>query len=351
MWNRNWKPEQCLSDNLDMSNIHIDQQALVQFDSCLDDLLDESKIELAHRSEHVQAIVPPSSNVEPTLTMTSVENSRKPTEKATDMSASARRSLFTFNGSPSSMDTADGGFFTDMNPRRTTRSPAIVERSIRSSAEQRSTTSTLMSLRKTSIENFSPTPPKRSIVVEEIRHQLDEHSRPGSSLSSGSLPVSIISSQPDNITRPLIVRQTKVVPTASSNVTTRKFRVEYPKKTVEPMLIEGKKVTSARQSARDNDEYVQQSIQSSRNKLSSGIVRSSNQNHTNTLKVSGNSSLTTVTHDDNALKDESMTMNDTVQQTSLVRRSNPVEQREPVKARRIEFSVKDGLNWQKHSTE
>ncbi|CAF4643075.1 unnamed protein product, partial [Rotaria magnacalcarata] len=79
-------------------------------------------------------------------------------------------------------------------------------------------------------------------------------------------------SKPDYITRPSIERHPKLAPPPTTTTTTKKFRVEYPKKpsatlVAPPMVIEGKKVTSARNSARDSDEYLQQSMNSTRNKI------------------------------------------------------------------------------------
>ena len=201
------------------------------------------------------------------------------------------------------------------------------------------------------IENFSPAPPKRSITLEETRQQLEEHSRPSSSLSSGSLPVSIISSQPDNITRPSIERHPKVAHGPITNPTPKKFRVEFPKKSsppaVPPMVVEGKKVTSARLSARDSDDHTQQSINSSRIKISSGAPRVSQ----NLMKTSSTTSMTSITRDENLLRDDSLTINDTaVTKKNSARRSAQFD-REPSKARKIEFTVKDGAKWQQGSTE
>ena len=264
MWNRNWKPEQSVSDGVDPKMIQIDQPSIIQFDSVLDDLLDENKIELASRAEL---------NL-PTPIVSPMKSVRK--ESPTPTIIPGRRSLFTFADSPrktessSSADTGDGGFFTDMNPRKHS------ER-----ASPRPIIPNLMTLRKNSIESFTPAPPKRSTTIEETRLQMDEHSRPGSSLSSASLPVSIISSQPDLITQPSISRHPKAV------LAPKKFRVEYSKKSSPPnMVIEGKKVTS--------DEHHP------RTKISSGVLPKSSYQSQHLMKTSSTSSITTVTRDESA---------------------------------------------------
>jgi hypothetical protein len=204
-----------------------------------------------------------------------------------------------------------------------------------------------MSLRKTSIGRLSPSPPKRSIALEETHHQMDESSRPGSSVSSASLPVSIISSKPDLISRPLIERYPKVIPQPST--TTKKFRVEFPKKSapprIPPMVIEGKKVTSARNSARDSDEHLQQSVNSTTSKISSGVQKSQN-----LAKISSTTSMTSITRDDNILKDESLTITDMPANKSIHRRSTNID-RKPTKSRAMEFTVRDGVKWQQASSE
>ena len=287
-----------------------------------------------------------------------------------------RNSPFNFNissrkvDSSSSLDTGDGGFFTDVTRRKVVTSPAphpppvlertpsnewkqlLTNRSGRSSVEQRPAIPNLVSLRKTSIESLSRAPPKRSTTIEETRSYIDDQSRPGSSLSSASLPVSITSSKPDLITRPSIERHPKIIPQPpppSSQTTTKKFRVEFPKKssppTIVPMVIEGKKVKSARNSARDSDDHLQQSMNSTRSKISSGVQKSQN-----LLKTSSTSSMTSITRDDNILKDESMTITDAHVNKSITRRSTNIE-REPTKARKMEFSVRDGVKWQHTSSE
>ena len=353
MWNRNWKPDQSVADGVDLKAIRIDQQSLVQFDAALDDLLDETKIELASRAEK------PPSTVDPTPAISPVRSARKDTEKPIDSATptpAGRRSLFTFADSPSSIDTGEGGFFTDVNPKKTR--PALIERPTSTewkplvsnrSAEQRPTIPTLISLRKTSMENFSPAPPKRSITLEETRQQFEDHSRPGSSLSSGSLPVSIISSQPDNITRPSIERRPKgpPAPLVTTNPTPKKFRVEFSKKpsspTVPDMVVEGKKVTSARLSARESHDHAHPSPI----KVSPGAPRVSQ----NLMKTSSTTSMTSVTRDENFLRDESLTINDGPgSKKNSARRSTHLE-REASKARKIEFTVKDGVKWHQGSTE
>jgi hypothetical protein len=225
----------------------------------------------------------------------------------------------------------------------------LTNRSTRSSAEKHQVVPNLVSLRKTSIESLSRAPPKRSTNLEETRSYIDDQSRPGSSLSSASLPVSIISSKPDLITRPSIERRSKVVPQPPPQTTTKKFRVEFPKKssppTIVPMVIEGKKVKSARNSARDSDDHLQQSMNSTRSKVSSGVQKSQN-----VLKTSSTSSMTSITRDDNMLKDESMTITDAHLSKSLHRRSTNID-REPTKSRKMEYSVKEGLKWQQASSE
>jgi hypothetical protein len=176
---------------------------------------------------------------------------------------------------------------------------------------------------------------------------MDESSRPGSSVSSASLPVSIISSKPDLISRPLIERYPKVIPQPST--TTKKFRVEFPKKSapprIPPMVIEGKKVTSARNSARDSDEHLQQSVNSTTSKISSGVQKSQN-----LAKISSTTSMTSITRDDNILKDESLTITDIPANKSIHRRSTNID-RKPTKSRAMEFTVRDGVKWQQASSE
>jgi hypothetical protein len=364
MWNRNWKPEQSISDGVEIKSIKVDQHSLDQFDLALEDLLDETKIELASRLENPIETNRPSTAEIPL-------NNYQPISSRSDKDLTPRphrNSPFNFTNSSrkvdssTSLDTGDGGFFTDVMPRKVVKPPTppvIMERSAsnewkqlltnRSSTEQRRAIPNLLSLRKASIESLSRAPPKR----DETHSQVDDQSRPGSSLSSLSLPVSITSSKPDYITRPSIERHPKVNPQPPPpTTTTKKFRVEFPKKsappTIVPMVIEGKKVTSARNSARDSDEHFQQSTNSSRVKISSGIQKSQNMN--NLLKTSSTSSMTSITRDENILKDESMTLTDLPVNKSTHRRSTNID-REPSKARKIEFSVRDGAKWNQSSTE
>ncbi|CAF2524556.1 unnamed protein product [Rotaria sp. Silwood2] len=373
MWNRNWKPEQSISDGIDMKSIKIDQYSVNQFDSVLNDLLDETKIELASRSDSsMETKRPPTAPIIPISSRSEKDKSiSTPTPRLTP--TPRRNSPFHFTNSPrkidssSSVDTGDGGFFTDLTPRKITKPPVqppvipqspsnewkqlLTNRSARSSTEKRPIIPNLMSLRKASIESLTRAPPKRSITLDEAHNQIDDQSRPASSISSASLPVSITSSKPDFITRPLIERHPKVIqqPQPPPTTTTKKFRVEYPKKssppTIAPMVVEGKKVTSARNSARDNDEYLQQSINSTKHKITSGVQKSQN-----LLKTSSTSSMTSITRDDNILKDESMTITDLPLNKSINRRSTNSD-REPTKSRKIEFSVRDGVNWNQASSE
>jgi hypothetical protein len=352
IWNRNWKPEQSVSDGIDMKSIKIDQQSVAQFDSALHDLLDETKIELASRSDN------PTEPMRPPIGEFRFLEREKPIQSPTP--TPRRISPFTFTNSSrkvessTSIDTGDGGFFTDVIPRKVV-TPPIIERpvsnrSIRLSTEQRPVIPNLVSLRKASIESLSRAPPKRSTNLEETHNQIDDPSRPSSSLSSASLPVSITSSRPDFITRPSIERHPKVLP---QTTTTKKFRVEFSKKSSPPpppppissMVIEGKKVTSARNSARDSDDRLQQSINSSRGKIASGVQKSQNP-----FKTSTTSSMTSITRDENILKDESLTIADLPVTKSTHRRSANVD-RVPTKSRKIEFSVRDGVKWQNASSE
>jgi len=121
--------------------------------------------------------------------------------------------------SASSRDTGDGGFFTDILPRRTIPSPIplpplplpppILECSTSNEwkhtledqpIEQDQVISNPISLRKSSSKSLSRVSSKDSITHKEIRHrsksQIDNNSRPDSSLSSASLPVSMTSSKP-----------------------------------------------------------------------------------------------------------------------------------------------------------
>lgn len=357
IWNRNWKPEQSVADGVDPKIVQIDQHSIAQFDSALEDLLDEDKIESSSRLDNPVEI-----SRAPTAEIHRIER-EKPIQSPTP--TSRRNSPFNFNTtsrkveSSSSIDTGDGGFFTDVVRKKLSSPPPpppppIIEaapssRSIRLSMEQRSAIPNLVSLRKASIENFARPPPKRSINLDEAHTQIDDQSRPGSSLSSSSLPVSIISSKPDFITRPSIERHPKVFPQPTVTNTTKKFRVEFSKRSSPPpvpsMVIEGKKVTSARNSARESgDDRVQQSIHSTRNKISSGIQKSHS-----TLKASTTSTMTSITRDENILKDESLTITDATVPKSSYRRSTNIE-REPTKSRKMEFTMKDGTRWQAASS-
>jgi hypothetical protein len=331
-----------------MKSIQIDAQAVEQFDLALHDLLDETKIELANRSDN------PPEPIRPPIEEMRLLEREKPIQ--TPMSTPRRSSPFTFANTSRKVESSssiDGGFFTDVMSRKVPTPPvierAVSNRSIRSSIEQRPAIPNLVSLRKASIESLSRAPPKRSINLEETHTQVDDQSRPSSSLSSASLPVSITSSKPDYITRPSLERHPKVAPqttttTAAVATTTKKFRVEFPKKSSPPppvpsMLIEGKKVTSARNSARDGDDRL------TRSKISSGVQKSQS-----TFKASATSSMTSITRDDNILRDESLTINDIPVNKSVHRRSANAE-RVPTKARKMEFSVKDGMKWQNISSE
>ncbi|CAF1386232.1 unnamed protein product [Rotaria sordida] len=381
MWNRNWKPEQSISDGIDMKLIKIDQYSVNQFDSVLNDLLDETKIELTSRLDNsIEKNHPPTPPTTTTIIPISARSEKDKsidTPRLTPTPTPRRNSPFHFTNSShkidSSLDTGDGGFFTDVTPRKVTKPPIpspviqrspsnewkqlLTNRSARSSIEQRPSIPNLISLRKASIESLTRAPPKRSITLDEAHHQIDDQSRPASSLSSASLPVSITSSKPDFITRPSIERHPKVraqpqppPSTTATTTTTKKFRVEYPKKSppptsIVPMVIEGKKVTSAKNSARNSDEYLQQSINSTKHKIPSGIQKSQN-----LLKTSSTSSMTSITRDDNISKDESMTITDLPLNKSMNRRSTNID-REPTKARKMEFSVRDGPKWNQASSE
>ncbi|CAF4649970.1 unnamed protein product [Rotaria sp. Silwood1] len=381
MWNRNWKPEQSISDGIEVKLIKIDQHSINQFDSALNDLLDETKIELASRSNSsIETKRPPTATIIPISARSEKDksvNTPTQTPTLTPTPTPRRNSPFHFTNlsrkidSSSSLDTGEGGFFTDVTPRKVSKPPTpppvvpqspsnewkqlLKNRSARSSIEQRPVIPNLMSLRKASIGSLTRAPPKRSITIDEAHHQMDDQSRPPSSLSSASLPVSITSSKPDFITRPSIERHPKVIPQPQPpppppTTTTKKFRVEYPKKTsattVVPMVIEGKKVRSAKNSARDNDEYLQQSMNSTKNKITSSSVQKSQ----SLLKTSSTSSMTTITRDDNVLKDESMTITDLPLNKSMNRRSTNID-REPTRSRKIEFSVRDGVKWNQTSSE
>ena len=372
VWNRNWKPEKSISNGIDMKSITVDQNSIIQFDSALNDLLDETKIELASRADNpIKTSRPSTATVRPI-------SSRLEKEKSTGTPTPTprRNSPFHFftnspgkiDSSSSSVDTGDGGFFTDVIPQKVSKSPVpsptivrtpsnerkqvLTNRSARSSAEQhRPGLPSLISLRKTSIESLSRAPPKRSLTLEEAHHHIDDQSRPGSSLSSASLPVSITSSKPDIITQPSIERHPNVThqPSPLQQTTKKKFRVEFSKNSSPPavpaMVIEGKKVTSARNLARIHDDYLQQSINSTRNKISSGVQRSQA-----LVKTSSTSSMTSITRDDNILRDESLTVPaDLPTNKSAHRRSSNID-REPIKSRRMEFSFGTGVQWQQTSS-
>lgn len=360
MWNRNWKPEQSMSDGVDMKLVKIDQHSINQFDAALADLLDENKIELASRTDTPMETKRPSTATKPPTSARS-EN-KTPVNNPTPTPTPRRNSPFNFNNTPrkidssSSVDAGEGGFFTDVTPRKVIKSPrpppvipkspanelrqSYKSRSARSSVEQRPAVPNLASLRKASIESFTRAPPKRSTTIDEAYQQIDDQSRPPSSMSSASLPVSITSSKPDYITRPSFERHPKIKPQPPPQpvAAPKKFRVEFPKKssppTVVPMVIEGKKVTSAKNSARNSDVKASSAVQKSQN----------------LLKTSSTSSMTSITRDDNILKDESMTITDIPLNKSMNRRSTTTD-KEPTKARRMEFSMKDGSKWHQSSSE
>ncbi|CAF0804655.1 unnamed protein product [Didymodactylos carnosus] len=183
---------------------------------------------------------------------------------------------------------------------------------------------------------------KRSITLDETNKKtttIDDYtfSRPTSSLSSASLPVSIISSKPELITKPSIeanphrravVHRTVTNPTTNDNHTTvtttaKKFRIDFnqqnskeilsvpssnskkisttnanthiPQSVNPQMVVEGKKVSSSSEkpvlSARISNIDGGDFVSSSTNSLNANKLKSSITSSTRSIKHSGSDSV------------------------------------------------------------
>lgn len=181
----------------------IDRIALAQFDSALDELYDESKIELAYQLD--------SAKDQPSAHVFDINSNMVTPGRYSAFSFS--NSLYKMNriNSASSRDTGEGGFFTDVLPRQTIPKtpppplpPPILECSTsnewKNALENQSAQLNSIPLPKLSIPSLLQSASKHLIKHEEVDHQskspIDNDSRSGSSLSSSSLPISVTSSKP-----------------------------------------------------------------------------------------------------------------------------------------------------------
>ena len=181
----------------------IDRNALVQFDSALDELFDETKIELAYQLDSAKD--QPSGRV--------FDNNSNTVTPRRHSPFSFSNSLYKMSriNSASSRDTGEGGFFTDVSTRHPipvtpppVLQPAILECSTsnewKNTSETQPAESNPIPLPKLSIPSLVRSASKHSIKQEEInpkpKSPVENDSRPGSSLSSSSLPISVTSSKP-----------------------------------------------------------------------------------------------------------------------------------------------------------
>ncbi|CAF2104961.1 unnamed protein product [Rotaria magnacalcarata] len=206
--NQNHMPVRSIPDDKTSLSTIVDHYPVAHFDSSLNDLSFESKIE---SSNHFNQLSKPDSPIrtekEPTPTTYHPPiNSSK--------TAQRRNSPFSFtnptndlNGgnSSSSIDTNDDCFFTDMLPRQKNSSHRI-HSSSKSNHEQADISESQTTINSPSIPTKSPITSavrrdsKHSIKIEQSPYQSkSETSRPASSSSSTSLPISVMSSKSDFI--------------------------------------------------------------------------------------------------------------------------------------------------------
>ena len=272
--------------------------------------------------------------------------------------------------SSSSRDTGDGGFFTDVTPRRIIPSPIpppppppppILECSTSNewkhapenqSIEEHQT----VPLRKSSVGSLPRVPSKHSIPLEETGHpsksQLDNNnSRPASSLSSASLPISMTSSKTvssvttsrknsssststiqnsssstSKISHPVITTTTVSSPATSISKNSAS-PISAPKKAPSP---QPKTITPLC----NNDEHLQGSINSLKDKSLPNVDDS--------LKPTSTTCL---------IRDKNITVNDLPAKKRTHRRRKKVADDDPSKFRKLGFSMGDGLKWQEASME
>jgi len=361
--------------------IKIDQNTIAQVD-----LFDESKIESAYRLNYPLENIPRiTSAKDQTSTHAFCINSTTTTPR--------RNSPFSFSNSlyklsrinsSSSRDTADGGFFTDVLPRQAIPSPIpppplpppILECSTsnewKHALEDQSTEPdqkilNLVSLRNVSIRSLSRPSSKHSITREQIHHrsrsQIDNNnnSRPGSSLSSASLPISITSSKADfnnskmhssaassrkssssststlknssSLTPKSPNSAAKTTKTSPSSISTKKNSSSQPQPII-PIITEIQKEISSC----DSNQSHQVSMNSLRDKSLSNVDASENSN--DLIKPI-------------LKREENITENDlpAKKRTRHRVRHHTTASNDSSTLRKLEFSVGDGLKWQEASVE
>jgi hypothetical protein len=299
--------------------------------------------------------------------------------------------------SASSRDTGDGGFFTEVLPRQIVPSPIppppILECSTSNewkhtledqTTEQLQTRPDVIPLRKSSVGHISRPSSKHSVTLEQIhqpaKSQTVNKSRPSSSLSSSSLPVSVTSSKPDFVDSKIQSSATSSRENSSSSTSTIKnsssttsttedssssastlknsststskdssSSATSTPKNVPPIknsspepeptasiTIEEKKVTPPP----DDNQCLHQSMNSLKEKSSSDVDTSQNPNN------SSKSSPTTT-----LIRDENMIVNDKPVKKRTHRRRQTTTSNESSKFRKLGFSIGDGLKWQEVSME
>jgi hypothetical protein len=302
------------------------------------------------------------------------------------MATPRRNSPFSFTNSlyrlsrinsASSRDTGDGGFFTDVLPRQIIPSPppppAILECSTSNewkhalenqSTEQDQTIRNLVSLRKLSFRSLSRTSSKNSVTREEIHHrsksQIDNNSRPGSSLSSASLPVSIASSKADfnnskvqssaassrksssstTSTNQNLSSSTSTLKNSSSSTSTTKPTGTNSSPQPEPIIpikTEDKKIISLC----DPNECHQKSTNSLKDKSSSNVHASESAND-----LTESNLITFIAREENITQNALP-----AKKRTRRRRRQTTNSDDSSKFRKLEFSVGDGLKWQETSME
>ncbi|CAF3894803.1 unnamed protein product [Rotaria sp. Silwood2] len=350
-------PEQHILNNKDVQSTVLNETSTSLSDLALDNLFNESKIKLASSLNYQSSIDSPikpekdqfSTHVFCTNSLTTTSRRSSPFSFTHSINKISRIN------SSSSIDTNDDGFFTNVLPQQTISSTRILQCSKSNewtyvsenqSTEYDQTILNSVSLRKSSVESLVRTSSKHSIKIDETHYQstteLDNNSRPESSLSSASLPVSITSSKTDFINRKIqslaisLRKNSSASPLKSSSSSLRTTETSSSQlETRTSNIVESSKVTSPY----NNNKSLQESINSLNDKSLSNVYTQESSN--DLLKLNLITNLT---------EDENITVNDLPIKEKTTHRQTRTND-ELSKFRKLEFSMGDGLKWHDASTE
>lgn len=288
----------------------------------------------------------------------------------------------------SSMDAGEGGFFTDFTPRKTIPTPPpppppILECSTSNEwkhvFENHTSQSNHILLPKLSIPSLSrpsskPTVPAQPEIAHRPQTPINNESRPSSSLSSGSLPLSITSSKSDfdpsksdSSTTPSRKSSSSTVHNTTSVTSTEKNSSSTTKESLSKTSTEPTSTSKDTSSISTTTTTTTATTDSTTSEKETTIINEekapSRSDADQSLEESMNSSkaqvLEITTEPDKPVPSEYLTRETNITEKDLPTekkshrrtRRQPPTNNEPSQHRKLEFSIGDGLKWQEASLE